>query len=63
MVSEPKMNNREGASIDEQRSTQFSRAIAQKGSRSPPGEGGSTIERMDHDVSILCIKLRNHETI
>ena len=42
MVSELEMNNKEGASISEQRSTVA--ATTQKGSRSSPRGGKSTIE-------------------
>ena len=50
MVSEPEMNNREGASISEQKSTVTT--TTQKGSRSSPGSGRSTTEQMDNDGSV-----------
>ena len=49
------MNNRNGESTSEQKSTIA--AVAQKGSRSSPGRERSMIEHMDHDVSILASRL------
>ena len=52
------MNNREGASISERRSTVA--ATTQKGSRNFPGGGESTIEQMDPDVSVLASRLEEY---
>ena len=49
------MSNRKGELTSEWKSTVA--ATAQKGSRSSPGGGRSTIEQMDHDVSVLASRL------
>ena len=55
MVSKPKMSNRNRGSTSEHKSDIV--AAAQMGSRSSSERERSTIEQMDHDVSILASRL------